>query len=146
MKHAFVLLLALTACASTDAPAAELDREYAIDAALTAWERQYLPLGDCVAARDSLGWVVADVAAFAALCRGTSETACSIVEQAGPVTIVLRDVQREPADAARTYAHELTHWLQHCSGRVPAGDSAHADREVWPVVVDATLQAMERRS
>lgn len=52
----------------------------------------------------------------------------------GPIIYVRRGWDEGDA-LTLLQAHELAHWLMHCSGRWYGGDPAHVDGLVWPLWV-----------
>ncbi|HEX2679619.1 MAG TPA: hypothetical protein VHM19_23380 [Polyangiales bacterium] len=125
------------------APDSAREQEVVVNAAIRAWEARFGSTIECHREHLTLGWASADDRAFDALCVGEQGwDGCTIVRQDGSSTIVLRDALFEQSYLDWLRAHEVTHFLEHCSGRVASGDPDHADDAVWDEQVDETLEAL----
>ncbi|HEX2679590.1 MAG TPA: hypothetical protein VHM19_23230 [Polyangiales bacterium] len=143
MRFAVAFLLLLSACSvdvyTPERPTAE--QVDAVDAALWVWQGELGAVPACWAERDRLRWRVLDRDGVDLVCGGVDTyDGCHVPIDGAPEIVVLDT----PSESWRRTieAHELAHWLQHCSGRVPEGDPTHSDAAVWPRLVNETLAAM----
>lgn len=117
---AFLILLCSCA-ASGNATEAQ---QRATDVALAAWEARFGRALACEESAQTLSWdVLPDVAAVKRRCGDPDVDACHLTTLDGSLIVVHAE---RGAYIAGAYAHELTHWLAHCSGRAVDGDD-HPD-------------------
>jgi hypothetical protein len=141
--RALAIVVLLTGCSNDlllEPPPQLADAQ---ESALLAWETRYGPADACWADRGEIAWWVLAAEDVRARCGSPEEQAapaCHIVYESGRQEIVLTVQNDDPAQFERDVAHELVHWLLHCSGRRP--DPQHVDGEVWPAMERAALAQM----
>lgn len=139
------IILALLSGCAVDAYGEPTEEEARVtDAALRVWTERYGDLPACHAQRASLAWQELNYEDVQGLCSGAGDgehVGCTRYMLDGTIRFVIHDSPYEKV-RQRTMAHELTHWLGRCSGRWESGDPQHTDKEIWPVMITATMEAM----
>jgi hypothetical protein len=140
------LLLGCGASAPTlpELPPLDPVRSTTVAVAVARWEHHYGIAPDCALAYAGLRWRELAGEEFDRACAAgmfDSRDAC-IVMYEGVALITVRKAPWSQRQLAAIRIHEISHWMEACSGRNPDGDPHHRDREVWDDFVDQTVEAL----
>jgi len=98
----------------------------ATELAIMEWELSYGFTPECK--REIIQWeVYSSIEDVKVYCGNDIVDACHLRNYDDESTIIMYEGTYNYETAV--YAHELTHWLQHCSGR--GSDTGHKEKGVW---------------
>ena len=112
-----------------------------LNTAMEQWSRVY-DVGACDV--QAVSAVVADGAAYAALCGDTPSKGCHSIAPRPDRHVLVINAQWAN-EARNTITHEAMHWLSQCSGTYRDDQPAHDDPLIWRRggILDRTDQALD---
>jgi hypothetical protein len=127
MKYVMTAVLVLMSGCAMELPAGEPMDQAVVEAALAEWQGRGLPMGSCVAEKESLRIAVGNAAEVCNVDPKYRPAGCYF--GAPDLLIVVEASIANTTEYDISIQHELRHWLGECSGL--GLDSDHQDGQLW---------------